>query len=208
MAEYDQHWRRCVGPRVFGITVAAFLLQILGIVIVYLVAGSWTHIKYALNVLRRLRLPKRDEFRKDAYVGYSDNDWRLACLVLFESLQERRGVRLLLRDQEELPGSVRAENIIEHIDESWKVLLLVTRDFAQDEWLCGFTVQQAQRSITDTMPDRVIVVFMEDPARLPPMASLERLLRMVPERNVLHVHRDTPPHHPAWDRVAEAIIGR
>nr|KAG5695624.1 hypothetical protein BaRGS_032264 [Batillaria attramentaria] len=45
-----------------------------------------------------------------------------------------------------------------------------TTEEGVDEWLCGFTVQQAQRSITDTMPDRVIVVFMEDPARLPPMA--------------------------------------
>ncbi|KAK7481395.1 hypothetical protein BaRGS_00027365 [Batillaria attramentaria] len=114
---------------------------------------------------------------------------------------------LLLRDREERPGSIRAENIVEHIDDSWKVLLLVTRDFAMDEWACGFTVQQAQRSITDTMPDRVIVVFMEDPARLPPMASLERLLRMVPERNVMYVHRDTPPHDPQWDRLARAILG-
>ena len=88
------------------------------------------------------------------------------------------------------------------------MLLLVTRAFAMDEWLCGFTVQQAQRSITDTMPDRVIVVLMEDPARLPPMASLEGLLRMVPERNVLHVHRDTPLDDPVWDRLTQAIVGQ
>ena len=75
-----------------------------------------------------------------------------------------------------------------------------------DRW-AGFLVNHAQRSITDTMPDRVIVVFLEDPARLPPMASLERLLRMVPERNVLHVHRDTPPQDAVWDRLAKHILG-
>nr|KAG5712293.1 hypothetical protein BaRGS_023872 [Batillaria attramentaria] len=206
MEEYDFHWRRCHGQLMLGIASAAFLLQMLALVIAYVVSRSWTHLRYMWKVMKRLRLPRREHFRRDAYVGYADADWRLACLTLPGCLQERHGVRLLLRDFEELPGSIRAESIIEHIDDSWKVLLLVTRDFATDEWACGFTVQQAQRSITDTMPDRVIVVFMEDPARLPPMASLERLLRMVPESNVLHVKKETPPGHPVWDRLAELIL--
>ncbi|KAK7473690.1 hypothetical protein BaRGS_00035087 [Batillaria attramentaria] len=207
MAHYDTHWRRCVGQTMLGVASAAFLLQLLVLVIVYVVSRSWTHLRYVWKVMKRLRLPRREHFRRDAYVGYADADWEFACMTLTTCLEERHGVRLLLRDREELPGSIRAESILEHIDDSWKVLLLVTHDFAMDEWLCGFTVQQAQRSITDTMPDRVIVVFLEDPARLPPMASLERLLRMVPERNVLHVHRDTPPHHAVWDSLAEHVLG-
>ncbi|KAK7481397.1 hypothetical protein BaRGS_00027353 [Batillaria attramentaria] len=208
MMQYDFHWRRCVGQQVLGAVTAAFLLQMLALVIVYVMSRSWTHLRYAWKVMKRLCLPRREHFRRDAYVGYADADWEFACLMLPACLEERHGVRLLLRDREELPGSIRAENIVEHIDDSWKVLLLVTRAFAMDEWLCGFTVQQAQRSITDTMPDRVIVVFMEDPARLPPMASLERLLRMVPERNVMYVHKDTPPHDPQWDRLARFISGQ
>nr|KAG5695318.1 hypothetical protein BaRGS_006542 [Batillaria attramentaria] len=202
MMQYDFHWRRCVGQQVLGAVTAAFLLQMLALVIVYVVSRSWTHLRYVWKVMKRLRLPRREHFRRDAYVGYADADVEFACLTLPTCLEERHGVRLLLREREELPGSVRAESIVEHIDDSWKVLLLVTRDFAMDEWACGFTVQQAQRSITDTMPDRVIVVFMEGPARLPPMASLERLLRMVPERNVMYVHKDTPPHDPQWNRLA------
>nr|KAG5699449.1 hypothetical protein BaRGS_016295 [Batillaria attramentaria] len=177
MMHYDFHWRRCVGQTMLGAASAAFLLQLLVLVIVYVVSRSWTHLRYLWKVMKRLRLPRREHFRWDAYVGYAHADREFACLMLPACLEERHGVRLLLRDREELPGSIRAESIVEHIDESWKVLLLVTRHFATDEWACGFTVQQAQRSITDTMPDRVIVVFMEDPARLPPMASLERLLR-------------------------------
>ncbi|KAK7497244.1 hypothetical protein BaRGS_00011538, partial [Batillaria attramentaria] len=183
MAQYQVHWRLCVGQRVLPVAIAGFLLQLLLLVIVYVLSRSWTHIRYVWKVMCRLRLPRREEFRKDVYVGYADADWELACLRLPACLEERHGVRLLLRDFEEVPGSIRAENIVTHIDDSWKVLLLVTPNFGRDEWLCGFTVHQAQRSITDTMPDRVIVVFMEDPAHLPPMVSLERLLRMVPERN-------------------------
>ena len=83
----------------------------------------------------------------------------------------------------------------------------MTRAFAEDEWLCGFTVQQAQRSITDTLPDRVLVLFLDDPCHLPPMASLDKLLRMVPERNVLHVQRGVTPGDPVWERLARDILG-
>ena len=88
-----------------------------------------------------------------------------------------------------------------------QVLLLVTRAFAEDEWLCGFTVQQAQRSITDTLPDRVLVLFVGHPRHLPPMPSLHKLLRMVPERNVLHVRRDVTARDPVWNRLARDILG-
>ncbi|KAK7095463.1 toll-like receptor 3 isoform X1 [Littorina saxatilis] len=207
MAQWMSHWRHCVGSQIFGIAMSAFLLQILSIVVVFVTARSWTQLCYAWKAVRRHRLPRRHNFRRDAYVVYSDveRDVILACVKLREVLEEIYSVRLLLPDREDLPGSVKAETIVQHIDHSWKVVLLVTRDFSQDEWACGFTVQQAQRSITDTMPDRVIVVFFEEPRVLPAMPSLRLLLRMVPERNILHVHRDTPPQHPVWKTLADLI---
>ncbi|KAK7111543.1 hypothetical protein V1264_011154 [Littorina saxatilis] len=207
MAQWMRHWRRCVGVQMFGIALSAFLLQLLSIVVTFIVVRSWTQLCYAWKAIRRYRLPRRHHFHRDAYIVYSEAecDVIVACVTLREAVEERYGVRLLLRDREELPGSVRAENVVQHIDDSWKVVLLVTRDFSQDEWACGFTVQQAQRSITDTMPDRVIVVFLEEPRVLPAMPSLQLLLRMVPERNILHVHRDTPPQHQVWKTLADLI---
>ncbi|KAK7110920.1 hypothetical protein V1264_014715 [Littorina saxatilis] len=205
MAQWMSHWRRCVGVQIFGIALSAFLLQILSIVVAFVTVRSWTQVCYAWKAIRRHRLPRRHHFRCDAYVVYSDAECDVACVTLRECLEEQYGVRLLLRDREELPGSVRAESIVQHIDDSWKVLLLVTRELSRDEWACGFTVQQAQRSITDTMPDRVIVVFLEEPRVLPAMPSLQLLLRMVPESNILHVHRDTPPRHHVWKTLAHLI---
>ncbi|XP_070205922.1 toll-like receptor 4 [Littorina saxatilis] len=206
MADIEYHWRRCIGQRVFGYTLAAFLLQLLGLLLVYLCFRSWTHVRYFWNVVRRLRLPRRQDFGKDVYMVYADQDTELACLDLPRCLRPY-GVRLLLRSLEDAVGSVKAENIVTNIENSWKVLLLVPRAFAEDDWSCGFTVQQAQRSITDTLPDRVLVLFMDDPSTLPPMASLELLMRNYPERNVFHVHRDTPVEDPVWQRLAEAILG-
>ncbi|XP_076445731.1 LOW QUALITY PROTEIN: uncharacterized protein LOC143283401 [Babylonia areolata] len=217
MAEWQVVWRRCLGVRVFGWTLAAFLVQvttlhftrttrkILSLLTAYMISRSWTHLKYAWNVLRRLQMPTRLDFRKDVYIAYADADAELACVHVPQCLQGH-GVRILLRHQEELVGSVMADNIVQFIEDSWKVMLLVTPAFAEDDWSSGFTVHQAQRSITDTLPDRVLVVFMEDPRRLPLMVSLERTLRHYPERNVFHVPRHAPVHHPVWDRLARAIV--
>ncbi|XP_076445079.1 toll-like receptor 4 [Babylonia areolata] len=205
MAEWQVVWRRCLGVRVFGWTLAAFLVQILSLLTAYMISRRWTYLKYAWNVLRRLRMPTRLDFRKDVYIAYADADAELACVHVPQCLQGR-GVRVLLKHQEELVGSVMADNIVQFIEDSWKVVLLVTPAFAEDDWSCGFTVHQAQRSITDTLPNRVLVVFMEDPRRLPPMASLERMLRHYPECNVFHVPRHAPVHHPVWDRLARAIV--
>ena len=87
-----------------------------------------------------------------------------------------------------------------------QILLLVTPDFANDEYLSGFTVHQAQRCITNSLPNRVIVLMLEHPNNLPPMLSLERLLRMIPERNVLHARRNTPADHEIWRRLAQLIL--
>ena len=92
----------------------------LGLVIAYPVTRSWSHLRYAWYVLRRLRLPRRHDYRKDAYVVYADADWELACLNLPRCL-EPHGVRLLLKDREDLPGSLLAENIVNNIEKSWKV---------------------------------------------------------------------------------------
>ena len=84
--------------------------------------------------MRRFRLPRRHHFRRDAYVVYADvhNDVMFACVSLYECLQQQYGVRLLLRDREELPGSVRAESIVQHIDDSWKVLHTHARTHARE----------------------------------------------------------------------------
>ncbi|KAK7108677.1 toll-like receptor 6 [Littorina saxatilis] len=205
MAAWDSLWRRCIGQRVFALALVCFFLQMLTLVTVYLVSRSWTHIKYAWYAWRHLILPRRHDFRKDAYVVYAEGDTEFVFNKLGPCL-ERFGVRLLLRHIEDLPGSIIAENIVKNTEDSWKVLLVVTRAFSQCDWSCSFSVQQAQRSISDTLPDRVLVLFLQDLHTLPPMASLELLLRNYPERNVFHAHRDLPERHAAWEALASAIL--
>jgi hypothetical protein len=60
----------------------------------------------------------RDSCRKDVYVVHADSDVHetlAPCL-------RRAGVRrVLLALEEDEPGSVKAQNIVTHLDHSWKV---------------------------------------------------------------------------------------
>ena len=80
--------------------------------------------------MRKARLPRREEFRKDVYVGYADTDadCDMACMTLPRCLTERHNVTLLLRHEEEIPGCVRAETIVEHMDDCWKVGHMLRRE--------------------------------------------------------------------------------
>ena len=120
-AHFDFHWRQCVGLQLLLVSAVLMATLLIGLVLVLLASRNITYLRYLLNTMRNVRMPKREDFRKDAYVGYADVDWELACVTVPQCLQDRRGVRLLLRHQEEIPGSVRAENVIQHIDDSWKV---------------------------------------------------------------------------------------
>ncbi|XP_076441085.1 toll-like receptor 4 [Babylonia areolata] len=210
LAQWQSHWRACVGLQMFNVALSVFLVQILGLIITFLVSRSWTQLHYTWRAIRNLRLQpfRRQHFRRDAYVVYADvdDDVNLACVTLRQNLEEQHDVHLLLRNRDEVGGHV-AENIVDHIDNSWKVLVLVTRAFSEgDDWACSFAVAQAQRSINANMPDRVIVIFFEDPARLQAMPALAKLLRMVPEGNVMYIRYGTPADHPVWRDLADLIL--
>ena len=106
--------------------------QMLFTVVAYLMYRSWSHLLYMWKALRRHRLPDRlRDFTKDVYFVYADTDrdvmW--ACLTLPGLLRQHRALRILLRNQEEMPGADKAESIAQHIETSWKVgqTLLLTK---------------------------------------------------------------------------------
>ena len=76
------------------------------------------------QVMRKARLPRRENFRKDVYLGYADTDadCQQACVTLPSRLTWHCNMRILLRQEEEIPGCIRAETIVQHMDDSWKVI--------------------------------------------------------------------------------------
>ncbi|XP_070193096.1 toll-like receptor 4 [Littorina saxatilis] len=208
MAQWEAHWRRCVGLAFLTVSAVALLVQVLGLLLTYLLWSKWTYVRHAWRVLRLLRLPRRHDFEKDAVFVYADDDLELAFKIKKAVRAARPGLRLSLLADDIMPGSFLAEGIARSVERSWKVVLLVTQTFLQDDW-SGYSVLQAQGSISDTLPDRVLVLMVGPlqpwTAREPSHLSLRTLLRMIPESCVYHVPGAVTSRHNIWATLGERI---
>ncbi|KAK7087134.1 hypothetical protein V1264_021223 [Littorina saxatilis] len=208
MAQWEAHWRRCVGLAFLTVSAVALLVQVLGLLLTYLLWSKWTYVRHAWRVLRHLRLPRRHDFQNDAVFVYADDDLELAMKLKQAVGNARPGLRLSLLMDEIMPGSYLPEGIARSVERSWKVVLLVTQTFLQDDW-SGFSVLQAQGSISDTLPDRVLVLMVGPlqpwAAREPSHLSMRTLLRMIPESCVYHVPGAVTSRHNIWVTLGDRI---
>ena len=99
-------------------------------------------------------------------MAYCDADTEFVCLRLKEELQDRRDVRLLIKDLPRnedppqfwlLPGENEADKMLEHMDLCWKVILVLTPALSRDH-MVGFMTRAVLQTITDRMPDRVLLL--------------------------------------------------
>ncbi|XP_046560428.1 slit homolog 2 protein-like [Haliotis rubra] len=92
-------------------------------------------------------------------------------------------VRLFLKDRDVLPGVPIADGIICGITNSWKSVLVISDDFLQDcsQW-SQFTIDAALYSVTDLIPNRIIVLLV-GPVQVEDLP--ERLLNVVEEKCIL-----------------------
>ena len=146
-------------------------------------------------------------------MAYCDADTEVVCLRLKRELQDRSGVRLLIKDlpRDEaatqfwlLPGENAALKMLEHLDLCWKVVLVLTPALTRDP-MAGFMTRAVLQTITDRMPDRVLLLCV-GVSQVPALASLRALLDTVSEKQVFFLPARASRNHPAWDRLADVIL--
>jgi hypothetical protein len=213
--QWMNKWRRCVGPTALWSAMALLLLMTSLTGAVWGVAKNAIRLRFFFTVLRRIRMPRRDEFERDAYVAYCEADRELVCGLMHRELGVRRGLRLLIKDLPmdaaatrfwQYPGDNVPFKILEHIDLSWKVILVLTPALARDD-IAGFMTRAALQSVTDRMPRRVLLLYVGQ-QRLPELASVQALLETVPERQVFFLPQPATPQqqHAVWDTMAKIIL--
>jgi hypothetical protein len=213
--QWMNKWRRCVGPTALWSAMALLLLMTSLTGAVWGVAKNITRLRFLFTVLSRIRMPQRSEFSRDAYVVYCDEDAEFVCGRLRRELGVTRGVRLLIKDLPvdvaatrfwQLPGDNVPFKILEHIDLSWKVILVLTPALARDD-MAGFMTRAALQSVTDRMPRRVLLLYVGQ-KKLPELASVQALLETVPESQVFFLPLPASPQEQrrVWDSMAQAIL--
>ena len=194
-------WHECTGKPAFYIVSAAFALVISAALLSFIVVKHKTQLLVFLHTLfRGVRgLPARGDFKYDVFVGYADQDYRFACTQLRQILEERFHYRIYLHDRDSQLGDSRANNILDGVRNSWKMVLVLSENFVSEDW-CMYTMHAvALYTVSRLVPRRLVILLDRDnPCRVP-----DTLLCAVDEDAILpipHLHDDD-----AWEHLSRLL---
>ncbi|ESO87068.1 hypothetical protein LOTGIDRAFT_77937, partial [Lottia gigantea] len=100
-------------------------------------------------------------FIYDVFVSYSgeDSDWVLDKLV--PNLEQDSNLKLCIHERDFQAGRLIIDNIVESIENSRRVLIILSNNFARSEW-CQFEMTLAQKHVLNRATEPLIVVLLED----------------------------------------------
>ena len=97
----------------------------------------------------------------DAFVAYAGEDVTWIRNELIPNLENKRGFRLCIHQRDFNIGRPIIENIVNNIQKSRHVILILSRWFLQSEW-CEFELVMATNKERETHNDIIIPILLED----------------------------------------------
>ncbi|XP_055957643.1 toll-like receptor 2 [Patella vulgata] len=115
-------------------------------------------------------------FVHDAFVAYcvDDGDWVLHDLLPI--VEEGENIKLCIHERDFLGGQLIIDNIVQHMENSRKVLVVLSNNFAKSKW-CQFEMSLAQKLVIDRSIESIVVVLLQDIEAVNMSKSLNALLK-------------------------------
>ncbi|KAM3939823.1 toll-like receptor 3 [Leptodactylus fuscus] len=128
---------------------------------------GWT-IRFYLNVLESRILgfqetdPSNQNFEYDAYIIHAreDESWVQRYLLPFE--KDNSNVNFCFEGRDFEGGLSQLQLIVNSIQNSRKVIFVITHYFLNDPWCRRFKIQHAVRQAIEQRRDSIILLFLED----------------------------------------------
>ncbi|XP_076057296.1 uncharacterized protein LOC143034836 [Oratosquilla oratoria] len=149
----------------FSTIIASSVVVALVIVTAVATYKKRWYIRY-LAYSARLRIKKyREDVTSnrhafDAFVSYAKDDRQWVFENLLTKLEEGGRYRVCVHERDFTAGQVITENIIEAIEKSRKVILVISRAFVASPW-CMFELQIAAHKILDERRNKAVLVLLE-----------------------------------------------
>ncbi|KAH9504489.1 hypothetical protein Btru_062914 [Bulinus truncatus] len=135
------------------------------------------------NISLGFKLKKSSDYQYGVFIGYADKDYQFACFSLRRFVEDDLGLSTFIRDRDLLLSTVFAQGLMEAINSSWRIILVVNQSFTdQNDWFL-YTIRSAVYSVSPANPSRVVILVDR---RYIDQLPLE-LLNSVPEDNVIIV---------------------
>ncbi|XP_078309800.1 toll-like receptor 4 [Crassostrea virginica] len=162
------------------IASSIMLFSVIVVVLVPVVIKRYrVHVDYLILRLRSrwrgvMRTRYSQSFQFDAFVTYAEEDYTLACHTLYQVLSNR-GLKISLPDKDFVPGLSTVEQMLQCIDDSRKVVFVVTEKFLENGW-SSYTVQMVVTHAFHNKRERSIIVIIKDDI---PIERMPRDLKFV-----------------------------
>ncbi len=208
LRRYCNHFHIIVPSVASGSGFICLLLIILLIVRIKL----WT-IKYWIHAARTSWKRKqasydgcRHNYRYDAFVAYCSQDEderKWVHLTLPPKLEQEYGFKLCLHHRDFTPGNDIADNIVQAIEDSNKVLLILSPAFLQSDW-CQFEVRMAREKLVKDRRDSLVLVIYK-PLDVPGARLPRKLIRILERKTYVEWTMDHAGQDLFWDKLCRAL---
>ena len=169
----------CVSHTDFVVTLstaAAIFLSAIVFALVY--RGRW-YIRYYIFLIRsrrRRHLERADgSYVYDAFVAHNSNDASWVVRHLLPRLETEGRYRLCLHQRDWPIGREISENIVESIEASRKVIVVLSNNFAQSQW-CRMELEMANHRRLSNWRNSLVLVLLETISPENQNATLRSLL--------------------------------
>ncbi|KAK6195298.1 hypothetical protein SNE40_000758 [Patella caerulea] len=201
--QWTSFTRKCVSSFLLNLTIGGFSIIALTLIVAFVFIKNKMKLKLLLlrMIGKNVYPKKRNDFVYDAFIIYTDSISGWVCNELRNELETNRGIKLNLRDRDHLPGGSRADDLLDAIRDSWKIVLILTEDFLRSD-LAYFTMCNCLSSVTLTTPQRLIVLIDH---QINLTANLDFFLETVTEDSILYVDLRYPLTVAFWERISNTI---
>lgn len=181
VTDLEAVWRKCWGRTFLSVSLILFCGMITGFLLVFSIWKNKTFItSKILLILTGYKLKKPHDYAIGVFIGYAENDFIFPCFVLTKFIEEELHLTTYIYNRDNIPNRDRASSIVDAINASWRIILVVTDNFlCNDDWAM-FTTRTAIYGLSPANPARVVVLVLENlQHRLP-----QEILCSVPEENI------------------------
>ena len=160
------------------ILLAAAAIFLSAIVFALVYRGRW-YIRYYIFLIRSRRrryLERADgSYVYDAFVAHNSNDASWVVKYLLPRLETEGRYRLCLHQRDWAVGRQISENIVESIEASRKVIVVLSNNFAQSQW-CRLELEMANHRRLGNWHNSLVLVLLETISPENQNATLRSLL--------------------------------
>ncbi|XP_059165320.1 toll-like receptor 4 [Physella acuta] len=159
----EETWRKCSDTVFLSVSIVLFFVLVLGFVLCFFVSKYKIYIISTLmSLFGKLVMKEPTDYNIGVFIAYADKDYHFACHKLRHFIEKNLGLRAFVKDRDLIPTTDMATGIIQGIENSWRVLLVINKTFLNsDDWFL-FICKSSIFSISPSNPNRVVVLVDEN----------------------------------------------